>query len=97
MNIRVERSGGFAGIRQTRSISSGELSGEEAKKMTDLVEAARFFELPEVLRSSTPGADRFQYNVSVETGDRKHAVQVDETALTDGLRALIGWLRRVAH
>ena len=97
MNIRFERSGGFAGLRHTRSIRSDELSAEEQKRLTDLVEAARFFELPAVLRSSVSGADRFQYKIGVETGQLKHTVQVDEAAVPDQLQPLIAWLKKVAH
>lgn len=97
MNIRFERSGGFAGLRHTRSISSGELSAEEQKRLADLVQAARFFELPAVLRSSVPGADRFQYRISVETGQLKHTVQVDEAAVPHQLQPLIAWLKKVAQ
>jgi hypothetical protein len=97
LNIRFERSGGFAGLRQTRSISSGELSAEEQKRLTDLVESARFFDLPAVLRSSTPQADRFQYKIGVETGQLKHTVQVDEAAVPDELQPLIAWLKKMAH
>jgi len=97
LNIRFERSGGFAGLRHTRSISSSELSAEEQKRLTDLVESARFFELPAVLRSSAPGADRFQYKIVVETGQLSHTVQVDEAAVPDQLQPLIALLKKVAH
>ena len=65
--------------------------------MTDLVESARFFELPAVLRSSAPGADRFQYRIGVETGQLKHTVQVDDAAVPDQLQPLIAWLNKVAR
>ena len=65
--------------------------------MADLVEAAHFFEQPAVLRSSVPGADRFQYRISVETGQLKHTVQVDEAAVPHQLQPLIAWLKKVAH
>ena len=97
MNLRFERSGGFAGLRRTCSIRSGELSAEEQKRMADLVEAAHFFEQPAVLRSSVPGADRFQYRISVETGQLKHTVQVDEAAVPHQLQPLIAWLKKVVH
>ena len=65
--------------------------------MTELVEAARFFELPAVMRSPAPGADRFQYKISVETGELAHTVQVDEAAVPAELQPLIAWLKKVAH
>jgi hypothetical protein len=93
MQIQFERSGGIAGIRKTQSISSAMLPAEEEKKMADLVGAARFFELPPVMRATEPGADRFQYRISVETEKGKHTIQVDEAAVPAQLEPLIAWLK----
>ncbi|HWT80698.1 MAG TPA: protealysin inhibitor emfourin, partial [Candidatus Methylomirabilis sp.] len=77
--------------------SSDELLPDEEKRMRDLVESAHFFELPTVLRSPTPGADRFQYKISVETEQFKHTIQFDEGATPAQLRPLLAWLKQAAH
>ncbi len=92
MQILFERSGGFAGIRMTKSIQSEELPAEEERVLCELVEAAHFFELPAVMRASDRGADRFQYRVTVEGDERKHSIQVDEAAAPPALKALLNWL-----
>ncbi len=93
MHIQFERSGGIAGIRLTHSVSSEVLPAEEEKKLAELVEAARFFELPATMRAMEPGADRFQYKISVETEQGKHTVQVDEVAVPAQLQPLLAWLK----
>jgi hypothetical protein len=95
--IQFERSGGFAGIRQSHSVSSDTLPPEEEQKMTGLIEAAHFFDLPPVLRSTQPGADRFQYKISVQSEQRQHTVQVDEAAVPAELQPLLAWLKTAAR
>jgi hypothetical protein len=93
MHIQFERTGGIAGIRLTHSVSSEVLPAEEKKKLTELVEAARLFELPAMMRATEPGADRFQYKISVETEQGKHTIQVDEAAVPAQLQPLLAWLK----
>jgi hypothetical protein len=93
MWVTLERSGGFAGIRQTRSVSTDQLPAEEARKLRDLVEAAGFFGLPSEIRSTEPGADRFQYRLTVESESGTHTVQVDEAAVPPRLQPMLKWIK----
>jgi hypothetical protein len=52
-----------------------------------------FFELPAEIPNSRPGADRFQYQLSIEEAGVRHSVKVDEANLPDTLRPLIAWLQ----
>ena len=97
MRVSLERSGGFAGISRTHSISSGELPPEEAQKVADLVEQAGFFELPPVIHSTEPGADRFQYKITVESEQGSHTVQVDEAAVPPRLQPVLTWMKNSAR
>lgn len=92
MNIQFVRSGGFAGIRQSFSASSESLSAEQQKSLSELIQAARFFDQPEVMESSGAGADRFNYRISVEGEQGSHTVDVDEAAIPQEMRPLIAWL-----
>jgi hypothetical protein len=97
MRVRLERSGGFAGITPTSSISTDQMPAEEAQKVADLVDAAGFFELPPVIRSSEPGADRFQYKITVESEYATHTVQVDEAAVPPSLQPVLSWIKNSAR
>jgi len=97
MRVVLERSGGFAGISQTYSVSSDELPAEEARKVADLVEAAGFFGLPPVIRSTEPGADRFQYKITVESEQGGHTVQLDEAAVPPRLQPVLNWMKNSAR
>jgi len=97
MRVVLERSGGFAGISQTYSVSSDELPAEEAQKVADFVEAAGFFGLPSIIRSTEPGADRFQYKITVESEHGSHTVQMDEAAVPPRLQPVLNWMKNAAR
>ncbi|HLW55438.1 MAG TPA: protealysin inhibitor emfourin [Candidatus Angelobacter sp.] len=97
MQVHFERSGGFAGLTQKYSVSEDNLPEEDRQKLSDLVAGARFFDQPPVIRRKTASADQFQYKIAVNSGDRAHEVQVDEGAVPDELKPLIGWLQTAAR
>lgn len=96
MRISVERSGGFAGIGQTHSVSTDQMTAEEARKVADLVDGAGFFALPPVIHSTDPGADRFQYKITVENEHGDHTVQVDDGAVPPSLQPVLDWVKNSA-
>jgi hypothetical protein len=93
MKIEVKRSGGVAGLRLPPvTVDSDRLPADDARKLQELIGAADFFNLPP--KSPTPprGADRIQYTVAVDTGDRRHQVQLSEDQMPEGLQRLVDWL-----
>jgi|ERR1700722_1606781 hypothetical protein len=97
MRISIERTGGFAGIKQTNSVSTDQLPPEESRKVAGLVEAAGFSDLPPVIRSTEPGGDQFQYKVTVEGDHGSHTVQVDEAAVPPSLQPVLNWVKNSAR
>ena len=97
MRIHFERTGGFAGMRVTATIDTESLSPEEASELQEMVNAASFFDLPEVIEAPNGGADRFQYRLTVEDAGRSHTVRVGEAASPDELRPLLRRLTTLAR
>jgi hypothetical protein len=97
MRLTYQRSGGFSGLMQTFSLEVESLPPEEAQELETLVESADFFSLPEQIVSDPPGADRFHYTITVETGDRRHRVSAGETALPENLRPLVEKLGKLSR
>ena len=89
MRIQFERSGGFAGLLVQKTIDTDSLPLQEADKLVNLVEEANFFDLPAQISAPSPGADQFQYKVTVEEGDQRHTVEIIEPASPDALRQLL--------
>ena len=97
MHIELERTGGVTGVRFAATMDTDTLTPAEAAKVRQLVDESSFFRLPARLTASTPGADRFQYRLTVRAADRSHTVDISEGALPAALRPLIDWLMAEAR
>lgn len=93
MRVIFERTGGFAGIRMTKTIDIDNLPESERNQLYLLIEAADFFKLPENLTSANSQPDRFGYQITVEKSQRQHTVIFSEQSVTDTLRPLLEWLQ----
>jgi hypothetical protein len=95
-HIAFERSGGFTGISVHTDVDTAELSEAEAAEyrsmLTDLDLSA--LERPALERAGQP--DRYQYDLSVQQGDRVYRMTYGETELPDELRPLVDKLTKRA-
>jgi hypothetical protein len=89
MRIHFDRTGGFAGMRVQATIDTDSLTPDDARQITELVAAAQFFELPSVIAATAPGADQFQYRLTVETEGRKHTVEVGDASAPETVQPLL--------
>jgi len=87
---RLRRAATFHKAAEITFRVAGELYGKGNQE-------ARFFELPSTLSHAQPGADRFQYTVTVETRERRHTVEIAEGAAPPRLRPLLDWLTAKAR
>jgi hypothetical protein len=94
IRVTLETSGGFGGLTTTKTIDSDKLSTEQANKLSRLVNASNFFNLPATIAYSGPARDFFQYKLTIETKGKKHTVAVDEPVTPPELKPLIQWLRQ---
>ena len=97
MHIHFVRTGGFAGMRLETSVDSEMLPPVEARAIDHEIEQSNFFQLPSFIKSSTGGADRFQYQITVQVGYEMHTVEVDEAEMPDALQALVQHLNLLAR
>lgn len=97
MKIHFQRTGGFGGMILSNDIKIEELSDDDAQELISKMEDADFFNLPEQMRASGRGVDRFQYQITAETEQASHSVSVDESAIPETLEPLIKKLIRLAR
>ena len=99
MRIEFERTGGFMGLRMAASFDTAELPQEDVEKLQDLLDAAKFFELPAVMPPppASAGADNFQYRVSVERDDLTHTVQMGDMSAPLEMQPLLRKLTLMAR
>jgi hypothetical protein len=96
--IRVEfrRSGGFAGIPIAATVEADQLSEEHAPELHRLLTAG---EAPRRPKGASPGmgADRFQYQISIDDGQQHRTITWDETDIPDSARPLLEELTRLSR
>ena len=90
MRILVERSGGYAGINRKAEVDSESLSKPESAELQSLVDAAGIFDLPAAPSGSSRGADQFQYNVNIESGERRRSVELRDPQ--ENVKRLLDWV-----
>ena len=92
MKLHFERSGGFAGLRQTHDLGPADLTPEDTAELNHLIDSSHFFDLPAQVHAPNPGADRFHYKLALDTGNRQHTVELDDAAVPANVRPLIDWV-----
>lgn len=97
MLVKLERTGGFAGMKMSVAVDTDTLSPDDAQELRKLMDAANFFELPPEILGETPGADRFLYTLTAEMENRRHVVHTTEAAADGALKQLINWLTEVGR
>jgi hypothetical protein len=97
MRYHFVRSGGFGGLRLAAIVDSDDLPEEEAALLAEELDSANFFSLPNELEGPQGGADRFQYQITVDNGEKQHTVEAGETALPEPLQPLVQHLEQIAR
>jgi hypothetical protein len=101
LRVRVERSGGFAGITRVWSVDTDDLEPDAAAALHGLVDAAQ--DAGPTSQAPSPGApgappdvpDAFGYQVTVARDHQTWGVTVREDQATEPLRTLIDHVRGV--
>jgi Emfourin len=95
MKINFEQKGGILGVNNNISINTDYLNPDEAFKLRQLIDNAKFFELPtHSLERPQRGADYFEYKITIEGRDRKHHVKTTDITMPPNLGPLIRYLRK---
>ncbi|HKP53753.1 MAG TPA: protealysin inhibitor emfourin [Chloroflexia bacterium] len=78
MIIKVQRSGGFAGITENLgTVDTDELNKKSARKVESTVQRLDFFNLPATI-SGGIGADMMHYEVTVTNPGEEYTVTFDD-------------------
>jgi hypothetical protein len=98
MRIDYKCSGGFGGLRLAYQGETDELPSEQAKELSDLVEASGIFELtPKQLSKKSPSIpDDFACQLTVSRAGKKRTLSFSELGAPASLRRLSVHLRKLA-
>ena len=90
LRLEVARSGGFAGITLRAPVDGAALPVEDRKALERLIERPPAPpSRPARPGATRPGADRFQYHLSVTAGGEERSVTIDERDLSPEQRRLL--------
>jgi hypothetical protein len=109
--IRVERSGGFAGMTQRSEIDAQQLDPPERQELEQLVETSGILAAdrgpspgpgssdPRTVGADpkTVGADQFQYRITIEHSGQSRTVELDEGSIPAEWRALVQRINDLAR
>ena len=88
--VELARSGGFANVAMRASVPAQALGPHERAGLDALLDRQPAGE------AEAGKPDRFQYDVTVVAGERRHHVRLGEAEIDEGLRPLIDCLERDA-
>ena len=92
MQITLVRSGGLAGLRTDVSVNTDELPRKEAAEIAGLVHQVGLEDLARRSPIRGRGADRFQYDLTVQDAEQRLKATVAEDAASPELQQLISRL-----
>jgi hypothetical protein len=94
LRIELTRSGGYAGLTtKLGELDTSELPETDARDIEELVRNADVPKLAAASPIRGAGADRFQYELTIEAADGRHELLMSEDRVPDQLRPLIDRLR----
>ncbi|MGH9177172.1 MAG: protealysin inhibitor emfourin [Acidimicrobiales bacterium] len=94
--VNFQRSGGFGGVTLSKDIDTSELAEDEAAELEQLLDRVDFTADP-APQPRGGGADRFQYDLTVERGGERYQLTCGEAQLTPELKELVDRLQAMAR
>lgn len=95
--IRFERTGGFAGVPFVLNIDSESLVAQQVEELRRLITDSDFFNLAPINMNTPVIPDAFIFIITIETGNRRHTVRVNEQKIPSQLNPLIKYLTGIAR
>lgn len=93
MKIRIERSGGFAGIPLFNEMDTKELPPSLVHIAEKIIEAKKISSLP--MKSRPKGsADHYTYKISIQDGTNLRIIECNQYDIKDDLKSLVKYVER---
>jgi hypothetical protein len=93
VRIRIERSGGFAGIPISNEMDSKELPSTLINTAKKIIEDKRVSSIS--YKSSPKGAaDHYTYKISIQDGLNRRVVECTQYDITDDLKSLVKYIEK---
>lgn len=92
LKIYLERSGGFIGVHKTFIVNFDSLSFDEQNILRNMINKAKFFDLPSEAPLPKRGADYFKYRLTIEENEKSHTIKTNDVIMPSDLRPLVNYI-----
>lgn len=93
MKIKVERSGGFAGIPLFNEMDEKDMPSSFVHTVKKIIDATKVS--PGAVKSHQKGAaDKYTYKISVQDGTSLRVIECNEDDIRDDLKSLVKYIER---
>ena len=89
MKIKIERSGGYAGLNNTFSADDSILGSSEVHQIREWLKNSKFFDLPSSPLPKKGAADYFTYRITIQDNDQTHTVNTTDVTMPLDLRPVV--------
>ena len=89
MKIKIERSGGFAGLNKNFSADDSSLESSQVDQIKELLRSSKFFGLQSSPLPKKGAADYFTYKITIQDSDQTHTVITTDVTMPPGLRPIV--------
>jgi hypothetical protein len=91
MQIKFQRSGGFANIPLRAELDTAQMPPERAQELERLIEKARAFDQP-AQPTAMPVPDDLHYELTIQDNDQSHSFRISDSAASNDLKLLFDFL-----
>ena len=96
MKVSFRQSGGYAGLTTGVDLDTADLSEEEARRLSELVDRADFDAVEAAAPANRRAADQFSYELVVETPAGTRRIAFTDAQKTEDVAMLLDFLRKRA-
>ena len=94
MIIKVERSGGFAGIPVSNEIDANNLPSALVTKLKKIMENTNSSTLP-IKDTPRGAADHYTYKISIQDGVNLKVIECNQFNIEDDLKSLVKFVEKI--
>lgn len=93
MKIKIERSGGFAGIPSSNEIDSDKLPSSLEGTVRELLNPTKF-PITKDLKRHRSAADYFNYKIIIKNRNKEHVIDCSELDMDPNIKSLISYVQK---
>jgi hypothetical protein len=93
LRIKVERSGGFAGMTVSNEMDSKDLPSA-LKDMAQKILEDKNVSSPSMMSTPKGSADHFTYKISIQDGANQNVIESNQFDIQDNLKTLVNYIEK---